>query len=153
MRGFGSWLIYIYIYVDICKYIYLYIYLYARTSTPLRHAKMHFLVPKYPQSHRATDPEIPKIQKSKNPNFLQESVDVIVLDSWIFLVLDVWNFWNFVFWILRIVDLDTRNCICVYCRCLGWVIPHIYICTIHTCAYVHWLNQAYAVAQGYLAKR
>ena len=43
-------------------YVSIYIYIHI-CSPPLRHAEMHFLLPRYPQNHRATDPEIPRIQK------------------------------------------------------------------------------------------
>ena len=71
------------------------IYIYIYSPPALRHTEMHLLVPRYPHSHRATDPEIQKIQKSKKSNFLQDSVDVKsfgFLDFWIFGVLDVWIF-------------------------------------------------------------
>ena len=78
--------VYEYIYIHMVFYTYSCVYIRIRIriririciciftcSPPLRHAKMHFLVPRYPQSHKATDPEIPKIQnpnpqKSKYPN-------------------------------------------------------------------------------------
>ena len=59
--------IYIYVYLFIFIYIHMSIYIYIDMLTPLRHAEMHFFVPRYPQNHGATDPEFPKIQTSKNP--------------------------------------------------------------------------------------
>ena len=59
--------------LSLSLYIYMYIHVYAHPAPP-QHAEMHFLMPRYPHSHRATDSEIPKsknlkIQKSKNPKF------------------------------------------------------------------------------------
>ena len=45
------------VYVGACVFIYIYIY------ASLRHAEMHFLVPRYPQSHRSRNPDNPNIQK------------------------------------------------------------------------------------------
>ena len=84
-----------------------------------------------------------------------------------FLDFRIFGFLNFGFCDGCILDpytcgyLDTRNCISVYRRCQGWIIlpsiymHHIYI-HIHThmCMNTHhWLNQAFAVAEGYLANR
>ena len=101
--------------ICICTYI-------CAHSPPLRHAEMHVLVTRYPQSHGTTDPKIPKsknpknkkcknpkTQTSKNPNFFarfcefEEKFWILgfsdfwiyfldFLDSWIFGCLDFWTF-------------------------------------------------------------
>ena len=78
-----------------CLYVHIYIH-----ALPLRHAEMHFLVPRYPNIQKF---KIPKIQTC-----LQDSVDVKNVDFWmfwIFGVLEIWIFGIFVnFWILGILD-------------------------------------------------
>ena len=99
---FGDITIQVGIHMHVCMYIHIRIYIYKYThilytyiyicSRPLRHAEMHFLCP---DIRRATDPEIPKIQKSKNPNvqtLLQDSVDVKSFGFLDFRFLDFWNF-------------------------------------------------------------
>ena len=88
----------------ISMYIHIYIYIYVCVLIPptLRQAEMHFLVPRYPQSHGSRNPKNIKTQKSKKPKhpnlqsskfpknkmFLQDSVDFNNLKFWIFRLLD-----------------------------------------------------------------
>ena len=84
------------------------------------------------------------------------------MDLWIFGFLD---FWVFGFLDFLILDSQTcgylgaRICISVYRRCQGWIMlrsiyaPYTYFYA-HMCMNTHrWLNQAVAVAEGYLANR
>ena len=64
------------------------------------------------------------------------------------------DFWMLVFWILRFVDICTPGT--AFPCTVGATVRyycHLYMHYIYTCTYVHWLNQAFAVADGYLAHR
>ena len=62
------------------------------------------------------------------------------------------DFWVFVFWILRLVDICTPGTTfpCTVGARVGQYY-HLHMHYIYTC--VHWLNQAFAVVEGYLANR
>ena len=78
-----------YIYINI--YIYIYTYICSLTHPP-RHAEMHFLVPRCPQSHKVTDPKSSKIPKFRN---LVKS-----LGFWVSAALDLWSLRFFDFSVL-----------------------------------------------------
>ena len=154
-------------------YTYVYIYIYEN-------ALLGAQISTEPQSHRSSNPNNPKTPKnqtsktpelktSKNPRLFtctESWKKTGFSDFWILGVLEFWIFgicfWNVGFLDVCILDpqtcgyLDTRNCISVYRRCQGWIIlPYIYIyryiCTIYVYTYVHWLDQVFSMAEGYLA--
>ena len=60
------------------------------------------------------------------------------------------DFWVLVFWILRLVDICRPGTAIL---CTVGDNTTIYICTIYIYTCVHWLDQAFTVAEGYLANR
>ena len=138
--------------------------------TPPRHAEMHFLVPRYPQSHRSRNPKNPKIPNSKTPN-IQTSKNSSCFFArfrrceifWVFGFLDFSGSDSSDLWISGHQDLHFHvpqvrrldNATIYICRIYTYVYAYIYI-YIYTkmCMNTrYWLNQAFAAAEGYLANR